>query len=70
MLRKPTLRFLQLDRRQVAELEDLLQTDLAVKADAVLSGVRKGWKLLECSGHEARSAFGKIFYVGKMAWLG
>ena len=71
MLRKPTLRFLQLDRRQLAELEDLLQTDLAVKADAVLSDVRKGWKLLECSGHEARLAVWQdlLRWKNGLAWL-
>ena len=71
MLRKPRLRFLQLDRRQVAELEDLLQTDLAVKAETVLSDVRKRWKVLECSGHDASPAVWQnlLRWQNGLAWL-
>ncbi|OLQ06360.1 Protein lap1 [Symbiodinium microadriaticum] len=48
-----------------------MQTDLAVKADAVLSDVRKGWKLLECSRHEARPAVWQdlLRRENGLAWL-
>ena len=68
MLRKPTLRFLQHDRRQVAELEHLLQDDLTVKADSVLSDTRKGWKLLEC-GILVRPVVWRDVFALK-TWLG
>ena len=71
MLRKPALRFIQLDRRQVAELEGLLGNDLTVLADADLSDVLKGWQLLECSGKPARPAGWQdtLRWKHGLAWL-
>ena len=53
MLHKPSLRWLQLDHRQVAELQELLDDALVVQRAAKLSDILKGWKLLECSGRAA-----------------
>ena len=71
MLRKPTLQFLQLGRKQVAELEDLMTGDLTVSADSMLSDIREDWKLLECSGREARPTVWQdaLRWKQGLAWL-
>ena len=70
VLHKPSLRLLQLDHRQVAELQELLDDALIVRRPAKLSDILKGWKLLECSGSLPAQLFGQIRCAGSKARRG
>ena len=48
MLCKPSLHLLQVDQRQVAELQELLDDALIVRRPAKLAEITQGWKHLVC----------------------
>ena len=50
MLLKPVLRFLPLDRAQLAEVLELLDSRARLLQRAQLCDAQAGWKLLECGG--------------------
>ena len=50
MLPKPSLRFVPLDRHQLAEVQELLDANLRLMHSAHSCDAQAGWKLLECCG--------------------
>ena len=50
MLPKPSLRFVPLDRHQLAEVQELLDANLRLTHSAHSCDAQAGWKLLECCG--------------------